>query len=125
MNGAVTVLVAEDEPLVRAIVTTTLREQDYSILEAANGVEALEIAQEHTAAGVQLLISNIVMPQMDGIELAMHFRDLFPDAKILLITGYIDEPNIQQAVPDSSIEILLKPFTPQALVQKVREMLNN
>jgi CheY-like chemotaxis protein len=125
VNETETILLAEDEPMVRAIVATTLRDQDYTILEATNGVEALQVAQEHTAAGIQLLISNIVMPQMDGIELATRFRGLFPDAKILLITGYIDEPNIQQAVSDTSIEFLLKPVTPQALVQKVREVLSN
>jgi two-component system cell cycle sensor histidine kinase/response regulator CckA len=120
-----TILVAEDKALVRDMVVAALQNQGYNVLEAANGAEALQVAQQYTAGAIQLLVSDIVMPQMDGIELAKHFRGLFPDAKVLLITGYFDEPNIRQAVPDPSVALLLKPFMLEELVQKVREALTN
>ncbi len=124
MNGTETILLVEEEPPVRAVVATALRDLGYNILEAANGLEALQIAQEHTAGEIQVLISDIVMPQMDGVELAMHFTGLFPDAKILLMSGYTDEPDVQQVISYSSIEFLLKPFALQELVQKVRDVMN-
>jgi two-component system cell cycle sensor histidine kinase/response regulator CckA len=62
LNGTETVLLAEDEPLVRAVVATALGDQDYNILETTNGVEGLQIAQEHIPGGIQLLISDIIMP---------------------------------------------------------------
>jgi two-component system, cell cycle sensor histidine kinase and response regulator CckA len=118
------ILVAEDKALVRAMMVTALQTQGYNILEAADGAEILQVAQQYTDDAIRLLVSDIVMPQMNGIELAKHFRGLFPEAKILLITSYTDQSIILKAVPDSSVEFLLKPFMLQELVQKVREMLN-
>jgi CheY-like chemotaxis protein len=123
-NRTETILLAEDEPLVRAMVVAVLRDQGYNVLEATNGAEALQIAQEHAAAGdIQLLLSDIVMPQMNGIELATRFMAMFPDARILLMSGYTDEPDLRRALPDPNIGFLPKPFTPRELAERVREML--
>jgi two-component system, cell cycle sensor histidine kinase and response regulator CckA len=118
-----TILLAEDEPLVRTMVVTVLRDQGYNVLETANGVEALQAAQEHPAGEIQLLLSDIVMPGMNGIELARRFRDRFPGVRILLMSGYTDEPDLRQALPDPSIEFLPEPFSAQELAEKVRQAL--
>jgi two-component system, cell cycle sensor histidine kinase and response regulator CckA len=118
-----TILLAEDEPLVRSMVVTVLRDQGYNVLETTNGAEALQVAQEHSAGEIQLLLSDIVMPGMNGIELARRFRDLFPGVRILLMSGYTDELDLRGALPDPSIEFLPKPFSPQELAEKVRQVL--
>lgn len=123
-SRAETILLAEDEPLVRAMVVAVLRDQGYNVLETTNGAEALQVAQEHATAEIQLLLSDIVMPRMNGIELARRFREMFPDNRILLMSGYADEPDLRQALPDPTIEFLPKPFTPQELAEKVREVLD-
>ena len=64
------------------------------------------------------------MPQMDGVQLAGRFRNMFPDAKILLMSGYAEEPDTRRAIPDPSVEFLPKPFLLQELMNRVREVLN-
>jgi two-component system cell cycle sensor histidine kinase/response regulator CckA len=123
-NRLETILLAEDEPLVRAMIATALRDRGYNVLETANGLEALQVAQEYDPEEIQLLLSDITMPQMDGVELAGRFRNMFPDAKILLMSGYAEEPDIRRAIPDPSVEFLPKPFLLQELMNKVREVLN-
>jgi two-component system cell cycle sensor histidine kinase/response regulator CckA len=123
-NGAETILVAEDEPLVRAMIATALRDRGYNILEGANGAEALHVARSYSAGEIQLLLSDITMPRMDGITLARRFRKMFPNAKIILMSGYTDEQDLLQAIPDPSIGFLPKPFSLQELAEKVREMLD-
>jgi two-component system cell cycle sensor histidine kinase/response regulator CckA len=123
-NRAEIILLAEDEPLVRTMVAAVLRDQRYNVLETTNGAEALQVAQEHTAGEIRLLLSDIVMPRMNGIELARRFREMYPDTRILLMSGYADEPDLRQALPDPTIEFIPKPFTPQELAEKEREVLD-
>ncbi len=123
-NRLETILLAEDEPLVRAMIATALLDRGYNVLETANGLEALQVAQEYDLEEIQLLLSDITMPQMDGVELAGRFRNMFPDAKILLMSGYAEEADIRRAIPDPSVEFLPKPFLLQELMNKVREVLN-
>jgi two-component system, cell cycle sensor histidine kinase and response regulator CckA len=123
-NRAEIILLAEDEPLVRTMVAAVLRDQRYNVLETTDGAEALQVTQEHTAGEIRLLLSDIVMPRMNGIELARRFREMYPDTRILLMSGYADEPDLRQALPDPTIEFIPKPFTPQELAEKVREVLD-
>jgi two-component system cell cycle sensor histidine kinase/response regulator CckA len=123
-NGQETILLAEDEPLVRAMIATSLRDRGYNVLEAANGIEALQMAQEQVAGEIHLLLSDVTMPQMNGIELARQFRDRFPNAKIVLMSGYTEEPDLLRTILDPTIEFLLKPFSLQEPAEKVREVLN-
>lgn len=123
-NELETILLAEDEPLVRAMIATALRNRGYNVLEAANGLEALQIAQEQVAGEIQLLLSDITMPQMNGIELARQFREIFPNVKIVLMSGYVEDPELQIAILDPRIEFLSKPFSLQELADKVREVLS-
>jgi two-component system, cell cycle sensor histidine kinase and response regulator CckA len=123
-NGAETILVAEDELLVRTMIATALRARGYNVLEGANGAEALQVAQEYGAGKIQLLLSDITMPLMDGIALARQFRNMSPDVKILLMSGYTHEPELVEAIPDPGIGFLPKPFSIQELAEKVREVLD-
>jgi CheY-like chemotaxis protein len=77
-NRIQTILLAEDEPLVRSMVVTVLQDLGYNVLETTNGVEALQAAQSRTAEEIQLLLSDIAMPRMNGIELGRRFRAMSP-----------------------------------------------
>jgi response regulator RpfG family c-di-GMP phosphodiesterase len=84
-RGEETVLVVDDEPLVRNLVSYVLRSEGYRVLQAANGIDALSVTNEHTEKPVALLVSDIAMPEMDGIELAGRLRTTWPDIRVLFI----------------------------------------
>jgi two-component system cell cycle sensor histidine kinase/response regulator CckA len=123
-NEAETILLAEDEPLVRAMIATSLRDRGYNVLESTDGFEALQMAEEYTTGQIQLLLSDVTMPRMDGVELARRFRDMFPDTKVLLMSASTAESEIQRAIPDPTIRFLPKPFLLRELAERVREVLD-
>ncbi|MCH8185954.1 MAG: PAS domain S-box protein [Chloroflexi bacterium] len=122
-SGSEVVTVVEDEPLVRSATTTVLRQQGYQVIEAANGTEAIRIAQEQTT-DIDLLLTDIVMPLMGGAELAERFGELHPEARVLYTSGYTDDPRIRRGPGGTSEPFISKPFTPRELAQKVREVLD-
>jgi PAS domain S-box-containing protein len=117
-----TVLLAEDEPAVRSLTKRILERSGYDVLEAANGVEALEVARE-TDRLIDLLVTDVVMPVLGGRELASALSLEQPDVRILFISGYNEEAIQQHGVLMPGSEFLAKPFSPDALRQKVREIL--
>jgi signal transduction histidine kinase len=123
-GGTETVLLAEDDPLVRSMVANVLTDQGYTVLQASNGDEALRLAQEQGHRRIDLLLSDIVMPQMGGVELARRISNLRPQTKIILTSGYSDEPIFRNGTLDSKIEFIQKPFIPAALASKVRDVLD-
>ena len=122
-KGGETILVAEDEPAVREFVVAMLRELGYNVLEAANGVEGCQLAQEKTDGKIDLLLTDIVIPEMGGRELADWFGQNHPQTKVLFTTGYTTDPRVGQAVRDGRVALLEKPFSPTTLASKVREVL--
>ena len=122
-NGKETILLAEDEPMIRSMCTRVLFDNGYKVLEAANGEEALRLAQNHPAGMIHLLLTDVVMPQMGGIELTSRLGESSPDIKILLTSGYTDEA--LACSPNGSMPFLQKPFLPSALLSKVREVLDS
>ncbi len=120
LHGSETILVAEDEPAVRSLLTNLLLQQGYEVLVAENGQEALELARSH-AGGVDLLVSDIVMPKLNGIELARTLRKEVPGIRVGLLTGYAQSETVLDTVCDF---YLLKPFAPQILAQRVRQVLD-
>ena len=122
-GGKETILLAEDEPMVRAMCTRVLYDNGYKVLEAANGEEALRLAQTHPAGMIDILLSDVVMPQMGGIELARRLGESRPDIKILLTSGYTDEA--LACSPNANLPFLQKPFLPSALLSQVREVLDS
>ncbi|MFL6595166.1 MAG: response regulator, partial [Chthoniobacterales bacterium] len=117
-----TVLVAEDEEIVRDLICDVLEEQGYEIICARDGVEALQMASEFDGP-IHLLVSDVIMPQINGPELAAQLTALRPDMKVLYVSGYSDNDIGDHGVLDNAIELLQKPFTPQVLARKVREVI--
>ncbi len=122
-GGRETIFLVEDEPSVRGLAVQVLRESGYNLLQAANGTEALRVAQEY-AGKIHLLLTDVVMPQMGGKELADRLKPLRPDIKVLFTSGYTDNAIVHHGVLGPGIEFLQKPFSPEALAQKVREVLD-
>ena len=123
-EGKETVLLAEDEPMVRSMVTTVLREQGYEVLEASNGEEALRMARQHGLEDIELLLTDVVMPQMSGRELVEKLHATHPGIKVLYTSGYIGESVAEFDSLPAGTEFMPKPYLPDALAIKVREMLD-
>ena len=117
-----TILVVEDGDAVRNLVCLMLVHNGYGVLEARDGREALRVCETH-AEPIQLVLTDLVMPNMKGDELAERLCRTRPDLRILLMSGYTDEPVVQRLGRDS-VAFLPKPFTSVELVDKVRQMLD-
>jgi two-component system, cell cycle sensor histidine kinase and response regulator CckA len=121
-KSAQTLLLVEDEPTVRRLAHKILVRQGYHVLEAADGNEALAIL-DSIEDGVALVISDVVMPGMGGAELVRRLHMTHPDVPILLMSGYADDAVLRRAFADSGQAFIEKPFTPDALVRRVRGLL--
>ena len=124
LGGTETVLLAEDEPLVRKLVAQVLRDQGYRVMEAATGQEALKIFQSQEPSSVQMLLTDVVMPQMGGIELAQRIKNIQPNTKVLFASGYTQEPLFLAGDSSQEIRFIQKPFIADDLASKVREVLD-
>jgi signal transduction histidine kinase/ActR/RegA family two-component response regulator len=122
LRGSETVLVAEDEAPVRAVIATVLRQAGYRVLEAENGTEAEQTSARHGGA-IQLLVTDVVMPGMGGRELAERVSRLRGDLRVLYVSGYAEDAVVQHDVLERGIAFLPKPITPDALLRKVRAVL--
>jgi two-component system cell cycle sensor histidine kinase/response regulator CckA len=103
---------------------TLLRQLGYSIFTAANGVEALSLKNDRSTGHIDLLFTDVVMPHMSGKELADRVRALYPHMKILFTSAYTENAIVHQGVLDKGVALLQKPFTPSALANKLREVLD-
>ncbi len=122
-SGSETILLVEDEPGVRAIGRELLEMNGYKVLEAENGVDALQVA-ERNPGPIDLLISDVIMPQMGGRELAERLSALRPGLRILFVSGFTDDTISRHGVLDPGVAFLQKPFTLETLSQKVRQILD-
>jgi two-component system, cell cycle sensor histidine kinase and response regulator CckA len=124
LRGRETVLLAEDEEIVRKLTQEILETYGYQVLEAANASTALSICEHHKKP-IHLLITDVVMPEMSGRELADRLHGLRPEMKVLYMSGYTDNAIVHHGILDPDISFLQKPFTPDALARKVREVLES
>ncbi|MEZ5101303.1 MAG: ATP-binding protein [Thermoleophilia bacterium] len=123
LRGTETVLLVEDEDIVRRLAHRVLSEHGYTVLEASYGDEAIQIAARH-AGRIHLLVTDVVMPQMSGRELAAAVVRLRPDTRVLYMSGYTDSVFGSAGILDDRTWFLAKPFTPLALARKAREVLD-
>ena len=124
-RGVETILLVEDDPALREMAATLLRRLGYTVLAAANGIEALNLQQQRDIGHIDLLFTDVVMPHMSGKELADRVRMLFPLTKVLFTSAYTENAIAHQGVLNPGVALLQKPFTPSALASKVREVLNS
>jgi PAS domain S-box-containing protein len=123
VGGTETILVVEDEEAVRRLTCRSLEAQGYEVLPAASASEALLLLEKH-AGEIHLLITDVVMPDVSGRELARSAAPLRPLMKVLFMSGYTDNVIVHHGVLDAGTAFLQKPFTPRSLAQKVREVLD-
>src|SRR5712692_2175578 len=121
--GSETVLLVEDDEMVRALAQAILERYGYQVLATRNVHDALRFAQEGTGP-IHLLLTDTIMPVMNGPELAKRFRSIRPETKVLFMSGYTDKVISYTAALEPGTAFLQKPFTPQTLTQKVHEVLN-
>lgn len=120
-----TILLVEDEAMVRKMLVEVLQTQGYDVLEAVNGQNALDLARNAPKQKIDLLLTDLVMPKMDGLELVRQFRPEFPNAGIILMSGYTEDPAFKDVMARYNAGFLSKPFLPQALQQKIEGLLGN
>jgi two-component system cell cycle sensor histidine kinase/response regulator CckA len=123
MAGTETVLLVEDEEMVREMAREILRESGYQVLEARHGQEALLVAEQHHGP-IHVMLSDVVMPQMSGRELAEQLSPRRREMKVLYMSGYTDDAIVHHGVLDEGMAFIEKPFTPLALARKLREVLS-
>jgi two-component system, cell cycle sensor histidine kinase and response regulator CckA len=121
-HGGETILVVEDQAAVRQLTIAILKGYGYPILEAANGDEALDIAQKYSGE-IHLLFTDVVLPGINGRELSERMKTLRPKLKVLFTSGYTSNVIAHRGVLDSGLAYIAKPFTPDKLAAKVREIL--
>lgn len=122
-GGTETVLVAEDEEMVRKFTCRLLRERGYNCLEAKDGIEALRIARGH-AGSIGLLITDVVMPEMGGKELAGRLAKTHPGTPVLFMTGYTDDEVVRRGLLQPDAPLLQKPFAAETLARRVRDIID-
>lgn len=123
LRGHETVLLVEDEDEVRNLASRVLLQSGYTLLEARNGEEALLMCELHEGS-IHLLVTDVVMPGMNGRELSERLVPLQPQVKVIYISGYTDDVVVHHGVSETNSAFLQKPFEPEVLARKVREVLD-
>ncbi|HEX9670977.1 MAG TPA: response regulator, partial [Thermoanaerobaculia bacterium] len=121
-RGSETILVVEDEAILRELLRKLLEAAGYTVVLARNGAEALEIC-ERKDSPIDLLLTDLVMPEMSGREVAQRVRAKIPGIHVLYMSGYTDDAVVVHGVLEEDMAFLQKPFTLQTLARKVREVL--
>ena len=115
------VLIVDDDPILLNIVADQISLFGYQPIKASCGEEALEVAPKQTK--IDLLLTDIMMPKMNGVDLAKQFVALYPEIRVLFMSGYICPSMAHYGIPDSEHAFVQKPFTPQTLLSKMRNVL--
>jgi two-component system cell cycle sensor histidine kinase/response regulator CckA len=122
LSGTETILLVEDDDTVRALTANVLKKAGYVVMEASRPAAALKLA-ERSASTIHLLLSDVIMPGFDGVELSKRIRKSHPDTPVLFISGYSDDTMAHHELTVDQYELLMKPFSTTNLLLKVRETL--
>jgi len=117
-----TILLVEDEPEVRNVICRVLGKHGFTVLQAADGLDALQLLSRQTAP-IDLLISDVVMPNMNGIELRKRLLESRPDLKVIFLSGYPEGMLQRETLSTGNTFLIEKPFTPSQLADKVKSVL--
>jgi len=123
LRGTETILLVEDEDVVRGLTKNILMQAGYNVLDAKGGEEAIRVCRAHPGP-IDLLLTDVVMPEISGKEVADRLQELRPAIRVLFMSGYTDEAIVQHGVLDATVEFIQKPFTWFGLTRKVRDVLN-
>jgi len=122
-TGDETILLVEDEPGVRKLVRQMLVQQGYQVLEASDAAETIRLVEQHPGS-IHMLLTDVVMPQVSGRELADRLRALYPNLRVLYMTGYTEDAIVRHGISTAGVACLRKPFVLETLARKVREVLD-
>ncbi len=122
--GNETILLIEDEEMLRKLAKETLTLYGYQVLDAPNGESAVSLCKEHTES-IDLVLTDVIMPGLSGREVAHQLLELRPQVRVLFMSGYTDDAIVHQGVLDEGANFIQKPFAPDALARKVREVLDH
>lgn len=123
LSGTETILIVEDAPMVRMLVTEMLTSYGYTVLEARNATEAFAVFREHDGP-IDLLLTDVVMPELNGRELAEQLVQSRPNLKVLFTSGYPADSIVRNGIADADVEFIQKPYLAEELAQKVRSLLS-
>jgi PAS domain S-box-containing protein len=123
LEGSETIMLVEDDAAVRSLSIQALEAQGYNVLAAENGPQALELFGPMSAV-IDLVVSDVVMPGMSGAQMVSRLRESHPSAKVLYMSGYTADASIHHGMLDAGVEFLQKPFTPDGLTRRVRQVLD-
>jgi hypothetical protein len=124
LSGTETILLVEDLASVRAVARQVLERRGYKVLAAADGPGALRLASTFSGS-IDLLLTDVVMPHVSGRHLADRLTELRPEIKVLYMSGHMDDAIVRHGVLEAGTSFLQKPFTPDTLARKVREVLDS
>ena len=123
LHGTETILVVEDEEPLRRLARRILESRGYTVLDAGNGHEAIAVMARH-GDEIDLVLSDIVMPNMGGRELVERLLPVYPSLRVLFMSGYTEDMMLQHRIAELGIVVLEKPFTPEGLARMVRSVLD-
>ena len=123
-KGTETILLVEDEPAILKMIRIMLEQHGYAVLTASSPTAALSLAENHSD-GIHLVLTDVVMPEMNGRDLAEKLTSRYPDLKVLFMSGYTADTIAHQGVLDNGIAFIQKPFSIQDMIQKIRHLLDN
>ena len=124
LRGTETILIVEDDDSLRKLVRIVLKQNGYKVLTAENGEDAMRISKEHEGS-IDLIVTDVVMPKMGGKEVVERLQPLYPDMKVIYMSGYTDNAIVHHGVLAPGLNFFEKPFSPEGLARKVREILNS
>jgi CheY-like chemotaxis protein len=123
-SGRETVLLVEDSEPVRRLVIRCLKSKGYTVLEASSGIDALRVCSRHEDP-IHLLLTDVILPKMDGFEVAKRVVSSRPDTKVIYMSGFTDDALKRHGLESRDVALLEKPFTPSTLLRTVREFLDD